>query len=68
MVREGHAWHDRRYSGNCPNRSAIARAANSTQLTGMPPEGVSEGELRARSRRGYGLLKMSFSLAETIYL
>ena len=37
MVREGHAWHYRRYSGNCPNRGEIVRAANSTQLTGMPP-------------------------------
>jgi endonuclease YncB( thermonuclease family) len=24
LVREGHAWHYQRYSGNCPNRSAIA--------------------------------------------
>jgi endonuclease YncB( thermonuclease family) len=24
MVREGHAWHYQRYSGNCPNRGAIA--------------------------------------------
>ena len=37
MVREGHAWHYQRYSGNCPNRGAIVKAANSTQLTGMPP-------------------------------
>ncbi|NBD17176.1 MAG: hypothetical protein GVY04_13845 [Cyanobacteria bacterium] len=41
MVRAGHAWHYRRYSGNCPNRGEIVQAANSTQLTGMPPEGVS---------------------------
>ena len=37
LVREGHAWHYERYSGNCPNRSAIVKAANSTQLTGIPP-------------------------------
>jgi endonuclease YncB( thermonuclease family) len=37
MVRESHAWHYQRYSGNCPNRSAIVEAANNTQLTGMPP-------------------------------
>jgi len=37
MVSEGHAWHYQRYSGNCPNRSAIIQAANSTQLTGTPP-------------------------------
>jgi len=37
MVREGHAWHYQRYSGNCPNRGEIVRAANSTQLTGIPP-------------------------------
>jgi endonuclease YncB( thermonuclease family) len=37
MVKAGHAWHYRRYSGNCPNRGEIVRAANSTQLTGMPP-------------------------------
>ena len=37
MVRAGHAWHYRRYSWNCPNRGEIVQAANSTQLTGMPP-------------------------------
>jgi len=37
MVRVGHAWHYRRYSGNCPNRSAIVKAAQGVQLTGMPP-------------------------------
>ncbi|PNW54815.1 UNVERIFIED_CONTAM: hypothetical protein BEN50_09055 [Euhalothece sp. KZN 001] len=36
MVREGYAWHYQRYSGNCPNRSAIVQATNSTQLKGMP--------------------------------
>jgi len=37
MVREGHAWHYERYSGNCPNRSAIVQVAQSVRLTGMPP-------------------------------
>jgi endonuclease YncB( thermonuclease family) len=37
LVREGHAWHYRRYSGNCPNRGEIVRAAQGTRLTGMPP-------------------------------
>jgi len=37
MVRAGHAWHYRRYSGNCPNRGAIVQAANSIELTGIPP-------------------------------
>ncbi len=37
IVRTGHAWHYQRYSGNCPNRSAIAEAAEENQLTGTPP-------------------------------
>ena len=37
MVKKGHAWHYQRYSGNCPNRSAIVQAAKETRLTGIPP-------------------------------
>jgi len=37
MVKEGHAWHYRRYSGNCRNRGAIVEAAQETELTGTPP-------------------------------
>jgi len=37
MVSEGHAWHYQRYSGNCPNWGEIVKAANNTELTGMPP-------------------------------
>jgi len=41
MVRKGYAWHYQRYSANCPNRGEIVKAAQETQLTGTPPEGVS---------------------------
>ncbi|MFB6276270.1 MAG: thermonuclease family protein [Halothece sp.] len=37
MVRKGYAWHYPGYSRNCPNRSAIAQAAQETELTGTPP-------------------------------
>lgn len=37
LVAKGHAWYYQRYSGNCPNRGAIAMAAQSTHPTGTPP-------------------------------
>ena len=38
MVLAGHAWHYERYSGNCPNREAIANAAQRAgPMDGMPP-------------------------------
>ena len=35
MVRDGYAWHYKRYSGNCPTKNEYARAQELAQKEGL---------------------------------